>query len=59
MENSETQGSLEFAEACGYINKEQYLNLLSKSEEVGKLLHHMITNPKKYQSKNKFPLTKS
>lgn len=47
-ENSETGVWIDFAFACKYINQEIYKDLISKSEEVGKLLHHMINNPEKY-----------
>lgn len=42
MENAETQTWLEFALACKYITNEQHTELLNLSEEVGKLLHHII-----------------
>lgn len=48
MENTETQVSLDFALRCNYISKEQYNSLIEKSEEVGKLLNHMVENPEKY-----------
>ena len=48
MENTETQVSLDFAIKCKYISEEQYKELLEKSEEVGRLLNHMIENPEKY-----------
>jgi four helix bundle protein len=48
MENSETQGWLEFALACSYITNEQYKDLTDISEQIGKLLHYMINNPGKY-----------
>lgn len=48
MENSETQVWLDFALACEYISKEEYKTLFSKSEEIGKLLNHMINFPEKY-----------
>lgn len=48
MENSETQTWLEFSFACKYINEEQYNELINKSEEVGRLLQDMISNPGKY-----------
>ena len=48
MENCETQTWLEFALACKYINKIQFDEFMSQSEEVGRLLHHMINNPEKY-----------
>lgn len=48
MENTETRVWLDFALACGYIVKEVWHDLEAKSEEVGKLLNHMIENPEKY-----------
>jgi len=48
MENSETQVWLDFALSCKYIGKEIYLKLKAESEEVGKMLNHMIENPDKY-----------
>ncbi len=51
MENSETQVWLDFAFQCGYINQVQYHNFIENSEEVGKLLNHMIINPEKYLRK--------
>jgi four helix bundle protein len=48
MENSETQAWLDFSRACGYLNEDQFQDLLMKSEEVGKLLNHMVENPEKY-----------
>ena len=53
MENTETRVWLDFALTCGYINKTTWDELESKSEEVGKLLNHMIENPEKYFRKNK------
>ena len=51
MENSETQVWLDFAKACEYLKIEDYNKLTEKSVEVGKLLNHMIENPKKYLRK--------
>ena len=48
MENSETQVWLDFAFACKYIAEEKYKDLFAKSEEVGRMLHHMIHNPSEY-----------
>jgi four helix bundle protein len=48
MENSETQVWLDFSYECGYINRGDYSKLKKKSEEVGKLLNHMIEFPEKY-----------
>ncbi|WP_379086132.1 four helix bundle protein [Pedobacter sp. UC225_65] len=50
MENSETKGWLKFALACNYITNEQYDQLVVQSEEIGKLLNHMMNNPQKYGS---------
>ena len=49
MENAETQTWLEFAIACNYITQKEHDELLNSSEEIGKLLNHMITNPEKYK----------
>lgn len=48
MENSETKGWLKFALECKYLDQEQYEKLTSQSDEVGKLLNHMMNNPEKY-----------
>jgi four helix bundle protein len=48
MENSETSGWLDFAFACRYLSEDLYKRLISKNEEVGRLLYHMINNPEKY-----------
>ncbi|WP_167610769.1 four helix bundle protein [Maribellus sediminis] len=48
IENTETQVSLDFALKCEYISKVEYNSLIEKSEEVGRLLNHMIENPEKY-----------
>ena len=49
MENSETQVWLDFSLSCKYINRETYKEYLERSEEVGKMLNHMIENPEKYE----------
>ena len=48
MENSETQSWLDFSLACNYINGNKHEDLLTKSEEVGRMLNHMVENPEKY-----------
>ena len=53
MENSETQVWLDFALACEYIEKEQYDGYLKRSEEIGRMIGHMIENPEKYKGSNK------
>jgi four helix bundle protein len=52
MENTETQVSLDFAFQCGYISEESYNDLIMKSEEVGRLLNHMVENPEKYMPRS-------
>ncbi len=49
MENAETQTWLQFALACNYISKKEHDHFLLLSEEVGKLLNHMMANPEKYK----------
>jgi len=51
MENSETQTWLDFANACNYIDTDKCKDLIAKSEEVGRMLNHMIENPEKYLRK--------
>ena len=48
MENSETQVWLDFAISCKYIDKKVYQDFKLRSEEIGKMLNHMIENPEKY-----------
>ncbi|MBL7888873.1 MAG: four helix bundle protein [Bacteroidia bacterium] len=52
MENSETQVWLDFALACEYINEEVYNDFVKRSEEIGRMINHMIENPEKYRVKN-------
>ena len=49
MENCETQTWLEFALSCKYISQVQFEKLLNQSEEIGRLLNHMLNNPEKYK----------
>ncbi len=49
MENSETQVWLDFALHCRYLSFEQYKRFIEESEEVGKMLNHMIHNPEKFR----------
>ena len=51
MENTETQISIDFALSCGYITKEENIEVRVRSEEVGKMLNHMIENPERYRRK--------
>lgn len=52
MENSETQISIDFALACKYLTKEKRDEIVLKSEEVGRLLNHMVENPEKYKPRS-------
>jgi len=48
MENSEIQVWLDFSLSCKYIDKKVYNDFKERSEEIGKMLNHMIKNPEKY-----------
>ena len=39
---------MDFANACDYLLEDKHKDLEAKSEEVGRMLNHMIENPKKY-----------
>ena len=49
MENTETQVWLDFAFACEHITKEIFDDFNERSEEIGRLLNHMIQYPEKYK----------
>jgi four helix bundle protein len=49
MENTETQVWLDFAFACEHITKDEFDDFNERSEEIGRLLNHMIENPEKYK----------
>ncbi|MGQ0830023.1 MAG: four helix bundle protein [Bacteroidota bacterium] len=51
MENTETQIWLDYALACKYIGEELYDDYRNRSEEIGRMLNHMIENPEKYRGK--------
>jgi four helix bundle protein len=48
QENAETEVWLDFSFACKYINDEDYIGLVNKKAEVGRLLGDIIKNPAKY-----------
>jgi four helix bundle protein len=50
MENSETQGWLQFAKECDYISTDVYDRLHAQSDEIGRLVQYMIDNPGKFGS---------
>ena len=45
-ENSETNSSLDFSLDCGYISSATHKELISQTEEIGKMLGSMLNNPK-------------
>ena len=47
-ENAETESSIDFAKACGYITEEQHAQLVLLCREVGKMLGSMINNPRSF-----------
>jgi four helix bundle protein len=49
MENTETRVWLDFALAFGYLTNNSYTELFALSEEIGKLLNHMMHYPEKYR----------
>ncbi|WP_158994339.1 four helix bundle protein [Mucilaginibacter sp. L196] len=51
MENSETQGWLEFSKACNYITEEVYNKLYNLSDEIGRIVQYMISNTEKFGAK--------
>lgn len=48
-ENTETQVWLDFSLFNKYITKDKYNELITNSEEVGKLLNYMMNNPEKFR----------
>lgn len=52
-ENCETQVWLDFALDRGYLNRAVYDELISDSEEVGKLLSYMEFNPEHFAPKKR------
>ena len=49
MENTETQIWLDFSMSCKYISSEIHSEFLDRSQQIGKMLNHMIAYPEKYQ----------
>lgn len=47
-ENSETDSSLDFAHACGFLNESQHKELTDMCTEIGKMLGAMIQNPRPF-----------
>ena len=53
MENSETHIWTDFAFHCKYISGKTRDSWHEQTNQIGKLLNHMIENPEKYQRKDK------
>jgi len=47
-ENAETQVWLDFALECKYLSTPEYQALTAESENIGRLVNHMINYPEKY-----------
>ena len=47
-ENSETDSSLDFANDCGYISREQHKQFIDKCAEIGRMLGGMIIKPESF-----------
>ncbi len=47
-ENSETAVWIDFALSCNYITNDVHSSLISRSEEIGKLLSFMMQNPGRF-----------
>lgn len=54
-ENAETQVWLDHAVACEYLTEREIAPVVAMTEEVGKLLADMITDPGKYGAIEKAP----
>ena len=48
MENTEIQVWLRFSLSFNYLSNDLYDELLKSSEEIGRLIDHMINHPEKY-----------
>lgn len=48
MENAETEVWTNFSFSCNYITQADYNNLITKNDEVGRLLGNMLKFPEKY-----------
>jgi four helix bundle protein len=48
MENTETRVWLRFSLSCKYISTEMHDELLNTSDEIGRLIDHMLHHPEKY-----------
>lgn len=51
MENTETQVWVDFSHAFGYLIEDERLKVQQQSEEIARLLFHIMENPEKYGAK--------
>src|SRR4030088_3554600 len=49
-ENSETDSSLDFAQACGYILNEEHQRLTSSCAEIGRMLGGMMKKSESFRA---------
>ena len=47
-ENSETDSPLDFAKDCGYISKDQHIELTELSQEICRMLGSILKNPSSF-----------
>jgi four helix bundle protein len=47
-ENDETDTCLDFAKDCGYITKQQHVQMVAECSEIGKMLGSMINDHDKF-----------
>jgi four helix bundle protein len=50
-EAAETQVWIDFAFDCGYLSRENHDRLISRYEEVGRMLGAMLNNPERFLSR--------
>jgi four helix bundle protein len=56
-ENSETDSSLDFAQACGYISNEEHRRLSSCCAEIGRMLGGMMKKSESFRAPDLRPPT--
>ena len=47
-ENSETNVWIDFSHSCKYIGEDKHVTWIRRNEEIGRLLHHMLSNSERY-----------
>ncbi len=52
-ENSETDSSIDFALACGYVQPNEHAELTSQVAEIGRMLGAMIAHPQQFLLRSK------